>query len=594
MFITTTKGNSIARATLARWTKSAMEKSGINTSFFKPYSTRSAAVSKKASQTTSSLESVLQMGNWRGTSSFFKFYLRRVKYFSRTHPKNAEKPAVKLQLSSDSNAQNQYSLVPASPARRIANHSLCRALLQKGNNPKNQCSRIYHHRQNYNSPNPSVSSHFTEETDILDTSFTTTVSTAMSPKHKDNASPGLDGYDCEIAGLENNPLLLDHQQNTNVYGPISTPTPLQPIAASTPEKNVQHLDRVSVDVSQNKLTPFSHVIQNVNTLPIVCPVNVIRQNVGEFNRSVADLSKVPHAFIQHGHNNVPQTFIRILFNVVHTSVPPTTQHQVPQPAVRSLPNQSTQITFRLPPPSPVTTQSKTVFQVPKSKPPCAPKRKRNKQEGLKVPEKNINTRAPPPPKSEEDEKVLKEMKICLSNITEQVVGAEVLLKLPSLYKYTQKWQSTVESFKTRRIIVNPKPTFVFIGKSSKVEHQGTPDCENQIEIHDKFITLYEFREQTDFRITVSNRLSLKMLIPNTPPFALKKMLCDLDYPRKEFAVTNSFATFKFGALFIPQELRSVFLNHGCILVDYGPKVTGVCLTTSDILRYTSPHAIFKQ
>ena len=72
------------------------------------------------------------------------------------------------------------------------------------------------------------------------------------------------------------------------------------------------------------------------------------------------------------------------------------------------------------------------------------------------------------------------------------------------------------------------------------------------------------------------------------------MLCDLEYPRKEFAVMNSFATFKFGALFIPQELHSVFLNHGCIIVDYGLKVTGVCLTTSDILRYTGPHATFKE
>ena len=98
VFITTTKGTSVARATLACWTKSAMEKSGIDTSFFKPYSTRSAAVSKKASQTTSSLESVLQMGNWSGTSAFFKFYLRRVKYFSWTHPKECRKTFSKASI----------------------------------------------------------------------------------------------------------------------------------------------------------------------------------------------------------------------------------------------------------------------------------------------------------------------------------------------------------------------------------------------------------------------------------------------------------------------------------------------------------------
>ena len=71
------------------------------------------------------------------------------------------------------------------------------------------------------------------------------------------------------------------------------------------------------------------------------------------------------------------------------------------------------------------------------------------------------------------------------------------------------------------------------------------------------------------------------------------MMCDLEYPRKEFTVLNSYATFKFGAMFIPLDLCSIFLNHGYIIVDFRPKVTGVCLTTSDILRYTGPHATFK-
>ena len=82
VFVTTTKGTPVAPATMARWTKQAMESAGIDTDFFKPYSTRSAAVSKKASQGTSSLKDVLKMGNWRGTSSFFRFYLCRVVYFT--------------------------------------------------------------------------------------------------------------------------------------------------------------------------------------------------------------------------------------------------------------------------------------------------------------------------------------------------------------------------------------------------------------------------------------------------------------------------------------------------------------------------------
>ena len=140
------------------------------------------------------------------------------------------------------------------------------------------------------------------------------------------------------------------------------------------------------------------------------------------------------------------------------------QHQVQQHMVRPLPNQSTQITFRLPSPSPVhTTQPKNVFHIPTSKPPSAPKQKRHKKEELNVTGKNIKIPPAPPPRSEEDEKVLVEMKSCVFNITEQVVGPEVLSKYPSLYKYAQKWQSTVESFKTRKIIAEPKPTFVFIG-----------------------------------------------------------------------------------------------------------------------------------
>ena len=69
---------------------------------FKPYS--SAAKSKSA-QEGQSLTKVLAMGNWRTTSTFFHFYLWRIKYFkcknSKTDAdKGAKRNTVRSQLSS--------------------------------------------------------------------------------------------------------------------------------------------------------------------------------------------------------------------------------------------------------------------------------------------------------------------------------------------------------------------------------------------------------------------------------------------------------------------------------------------------------------
>ena len=82
LIVTNGHGTEIAGATLAKWTKEIMSKAGIDTKYFKPYSTCSAAVSKQASL-TSSLTEVLGMGRWRRTSTFFQYYLHQVKYFTR-------------------------------------------------------------------------------------------------------------------------------------------------------------------------------------------------------------------------------------------------------------------------------------------------------------------------------------------------------------------------------------------------------------------------------------------------------------------------------------------------------------------------------
>ena len=101
----------VSSATLNRWTRCVMHNARIDTSYFKPYSMCSAATSK-ASQTMSSLIEVLKMGNWKNTSTFFKFYLCKVKYFTHNETGN--------------NLENQTPMenVPASPLRIRARFAL--------------------------------------------------------------------------------------------------------------------------------------------------------------------------------------------------------------------------------------------------------------------------------------------------------------------------------------------------------------------------------------------------------------------------------------------------------------------------------------
>ena len=128
LIVTNSKGTEIAPATLARWTKNVMDKAGIDTCYFKPYSTRSAAASKQAS-VTSSLTEVLKMGCWRKTSTFFQYYLRQVKYFACSDKEEVPTGVTKKKL----------MRVPASPVLQRARHTLAqskmRILGKKGHVP---------------------------------------------------------------------------------------------------------------------------------------------------------------------------------------------------------------------------------------------------------------------------------------------------------------------------------------------------------------------------------------------------------------------------------------------------------------------------
>ena len=67
----------VSRATVSRWVKSAMELSGVDTSIFKPHSTRSASVSKAANAGVP-LADILKSAGWRTDQCFAKHYLKPI------------------------------------------------------------------------------------------------------------------------------------------------------------------------------------------------------------------------------------------------------------------------------------------------------------------------------------------------------------------------------------------------------------------------------------------------------------------------------------------------------------------------------------
>ena len=117
LFVTTTASTPITCETLARWTRNVMQKLGIDISYFKPYSTRSASASKETAKSRDLIK-VLELGKWQSTSTFFKYYLRKVKYFKRNTPPNSVTPT-------------QSRGIPVDPVRKVARFALRRALRRR-------------------------------------------------------------------------------------------------------------------------------------------------------------------------------------------------------------------------------------------------------------------------------------------------------------------------------------------------------------------------------------------------------------------------------------------------------------------------------
>ena len=78
LFITTTKPHvPVSTATIGRWIKSTLQKSGVDTRVFSAHSTRGAAASKAAAKGTN-IQSILDRGHWTKESTFARFYCRTV------------------------------------------------------------------------------------------------------------------------------------------------------------------------------------------------------------------------------------------------------------------------------------------------------------------------------------------------------------------------------------------------------------------------------------------------------------------------------------------------------------------------------------
>ena len=101
-------------------------------------STRATA-SSSAAKKTRSLELVLKMGNWRSESTFFKHYLRQVKYFKRNQ---------KSQKSADQ-AVKEFPFTPADGLLTQARYSLKRAIKRGRNTNTTPYIELPPQRQGY-------------------------------------------------------------------------------------------------------------------------------------------------------------------------------------------------------------------------------------------------------------------------------------------------------------------------------------------------------------------------------------------------------------------------------------------------------------
>ena len=69
--------NPVTSSTIARWLKTILEQSGIDTTIFKAHSTRAASVSA-ATQRGITTNDILQAADWSSDSVFHRFYYKPI------------------------------------------------------------------------------------------------------------------------------------------------------------------------------------------------------------------------------------------------------------------------------------------------------------------------------------------------------------------------------------------------------------------------------------------------------------------------------------------------------------------------------------
>ena len=67
----------VGRDTIRKWTKMSLEKAGFDLDRFSAHSTRSASTSKAKAKGVS-LGTILKPAGWKGSSTFAKFFHKRV------------------------------------------------------------------------------------------------------------------------------------------------------------------------------------------------------------------------------------------------------------------------------------------------------------------------------------------------------------------------------------------------------------------------------------------------------------------------------------------------------------------------------------
>ena len=78
MFISYVKPfKAVSRDTISRWTKTVLDRSGIDTTVYKAHSTR-AATSSKACRNNVPLDQIMANAGWKSAQTFYKFYNKQV------------------------------------------------------------------------------------------------------------------------------------------------------------------------------------------------------------------------------------------------------------------------------------------------------------------------------------------------------------------------------------------------------------------------------------------------------------------------------------------------------------------------------------